>query len=371
MRELVWLTDTEEDYRGEGADPLLGHRQESWRWDILTLDGAPAGTLDGVEDASLEWSTGNTIRGGGSLSWAGTPEQEPDWSRVMLQPWYTAKTDGGEVTWPRGVFIPAAPVQAHTDGGSTASVELYDKLLILDQDKVQQTYTVPAGANIVDAVRWLIASAGQPRMAIEDSTQTTRSAMVWEAGTSKLAIVNDLLDSINYFALWCDGYGVYQGRPYQAPADRPVERVFVDDDESIYAPEFTHDLDLFSVPNKVIEIGRGDGETAALTSTATNEDPASPYSFQRRGRWIVHVDQDVEAANQATLDGIARRRLAELTQTASVVAFEHAHVPLELNDVLRFQRRDRGLDVTATVQSFSVPTAPGELMKTRIREVTT
>lgn len=366
--DVVWLGDSTPAYPVKRRDPMVDHRQESWRWDILTLDEAPAGTLDGVTDGSLEFNINNTIRGGGSLEWSG--QEEPDWSRIMLQPWFVLKTAEVEIAWPRGVFIPAAPVQEHTDEGVSVNVELYDKLLILDQDKVDRTYTVKAGANVVDTIRSIISGAGQTKHLIEDSDATLRSAMFWEAGTTKLKIINELLDAINYFSLWCDGYGTYQGSPYKAPASRPVVRNFVDDQDSIYRPDFTHDRDLFNIPNKVIEVGRSDGEEEGLVATATNTDPSSPYSYQQRGRWIVQHDTDVEATSQQVLNDIAQRRLAQLSQTASSIGFSHAHVPLELNELVTFERGARGLKLSATVQSFSISTRPGELMQTKIREVT-
>lgn len=367
MREVIWLGDSTPVYPIGGGDPLLGHRDEVWRWDVLTLAEAPGGTLDGVEDATLEFNVNATIRGGGNLTWSGV--EEPDWSKILLQPWYVLNTPEGPIGWPRGVFIPAAPVDAHTDTGKTVDVELYDKLLILDQDKVDKTYTVAEGTNVVTAIIVVIESAGQTRHAIEDKADTLKHPMVFEAGTSKLAIVNELLSSINYFSLWCDGYGVYQGRPYQEASARPVVRTFVDDEDSIFAPDFTHDRDMFNIPNKVIEVGRGDGDTEGLVATATNEDPRSPYSYQARGRWIVHVDTDVEATSQGVINGIATRRLGELSRTASAVDFEHAHVPLELNDIVEFKRGDRDLAIRAAVQTMTISTATGDLVKTKIREV--
>lgn len=369
MKEVIWLGDSTPVYPIGGKDPLLDHRDESWRWDILTLKEAPAGTLDGVEAGTLEFNVNATIRGGGNLTWSGL--DEPNWSQILLQPWYVLRTAEMEISWPRGVFIPAAPVDAHTDTGKTVDVELYDKLLILDQDKTDSTTTIGKFINVVEAIRTVIGSAGQTRHAIEDNPQVLRSAMVWEAGTSKLRIVNDLLAAVNYFSLWCDGYGVYQGSPYKAPAARPIVRRFVDNKDSIYTPDFTHDRDMFNIPNKVIEIGRGDGDTPGLVATATNEDPDNPYSYPSRGRWIVHVDTDVEATSQAVLDGIATRRLRELAQVASAVDFTHAHVPLELNDVVEFERGDRAVKLRATVQTMSISTTPGDLVQTKIREVTT
>lgn len=365
---VAWLAGRESTYPRRQVDPLVGHRSEAWRWDLLTLTDAPAGMLDGVEGAQLDFSIHNTIRSGGSLTWSGS--DAPDWMRIRLQPWYTLATmDGDEMSWPLGVFIPAAPKVSYTDDGASVGVELYDKLLVLDQDKVEATHTEVAGAVVTERIRALIASTGEYLIAVEDSGETLSAPMVWEAGTSKLAIINDLLDAINYFSLWCDGYGTYRADPYTAPTSRPLAREFLDDEHSIYAPDFTHDRDDFNVPNKLVLVARSDGETEALISTATNVDPASPYSYPSRGRWLTHVETDVEATSQAVLDGIASRRLAEKAQVASTFDIEHALIPLDLNALVAFRRSPAGIHAHAVVQKMSIDTATGALVATTLREV--
>lgn len=351
------------------GNPLTGPRQESWRWDLLTLDDELVDRLDGVKSARLTYSIFATIRGGGQLSWAGTTA--PDWNRMRLQPWYTAEfPDGTSQSWPLGVFIPAAGPAKWSDGLCEAEVELYDKLLVLDRDKVEGTFTVDAGAIVTDTVAAIIEGAGETRYSIEDSAELLSSPMVWEPGTSKLRIVNDLLDAINYFALWADGHGVLRGQPYVAPADRGVAWDFADGPQSIYSPEFEHDRDEFDVPNKFVCVGRGDGETEGLIGSATNEDPDSPYSFQQRGGWITETATDVEATSQEVIDAIAQRRLTEATQVTSSLVVPHAILPdLDLNAAVTFRRRPAGLDLRAVVQATEISTTLGELQKTTIREV--
>lgn len=346
---------------------LAGHRGESWRYDLLNLQDQTIGTLDGVTGASFEFSIASTIRSGGSLE---CRVNGVDWLSVRIQPWYTMEAEGETLTWPIGVFIPASPGIQFSGEGNSRTIDLYDKLQILDQDRVETTYSVAPGVVVTTLIKGLLFGIGETRDAITPSTATVRSAMVWEADTSKLQIINDLLASINYFSLWVDGYGVFQGTPYQEPGKRGTAWVFEDDDQSIYSPDFFNDRDDFNVPNKVALVSTSTDTVAALTAVATNENPASPYSYNRRGRWITTTEKDIEVANQGTLNLMAQRRLAELSQVSSNFDISHALIPLNLNDAVKFVRSTEGISSVGVVQKMSFGTAVGEQVKTTIREVT-
>ena len=132
------------------------------------------------------------------LTWAGLTV--PEWTQIRVQPWVSIDFADGETdSWPLGVYLPATPTIHWSDAVATADVDLYDKLLILVEDKVNATFAVPAGAVVTEQVEAIIASAGESRMSIAASTATLRSAMVWEPGTTKLRIINDLLAAVNYF----------------------------------------------------------------------------------------------------------------------------------------------------------------------------
>ena len=358
---------------GSTPDPLTGSRTEKWSYTLLDLNDAPIGTLDGVESAQLTYSIFNTVRSGGTMQWGSGGAAEPDWTQVRVQPFYTATfPDGSSVSWPLGVFIPGTPTANWKDTGHTRSIQLYDKLLVLDGDHFEEAYAVPAGAVVTDTIRTIISDAGQTNVAITDSTATVLTGMAWPADTSRLQVINDLLASINYFSLWCDGYGAYRADPYTPPSSRLVVRNFRDDATSIYSPEFDHELDIFDAPNKIILVSTSDGTGPPLTSVATNTDPNSPTSFPARGRWISRTDANVAASSQTVLDALAQRRLADATQVASVITLKHAPVPdVILNSIVTFRRVPAGLDLTGVVQSMQVSSALGALVTTQVQEVQT
>lgn len=345
---------------------LTGPREESWRYDILNLNNHRLGTLDEVTSASFEFSTFTTIRSSGQLE---SKAKGIDWMKVRIQPWYTARGGGHELSWPIGIFIPAAPGTQYSGEGASQSIELYDKLQILVDDKVESTFSVAAGTNVTTQIKGLLSAAGEVKDAVTPSDAELRTSMVWEADTTKLQVINDLLAAINYFSLWVDGYGVFHGTPYIEPAARGIAWSFKDDSNSIYSPNFFNDRDDFSVPNKVQLVSTSDGETPALTAEATNEDPNSRYSYNQRGRWITMTELDVEAASQFTLNTLAQRRLIELSNVSSTFDISHALLPLELNSAVEFIRDTEDIRTTAVVQKMSFSTGVGEQVKTTIREV--
>jgi hypothetical protein len=332
------------------GDPLTGPRAESWRVEMLALDGTPLGPLDGAASLSLSWDASRDILGTGSLVWAGL--DAPDWKTVRLQPVYEAVfPDGAVAEWPLGVFIPDVPAERWTDGSQEQTVGLFDGLKVLVDDKTPQTFSLPVGAYPTAEVRLILAAAGIPdaMVALVDSVAQLQVAMVWEPGTTRLRIVNDLLEACNYWPLATDGYGVYTSSPHYLAEDRVERWTFADGQASIYDPEFEVEGDTFDIPNRVTVIGRTSGDTPPLVAVATNEDLMSPYSQPIRGRWIDRAPETVEAVDFATLDALARRRLAEATQAARTVTLAHWLVPLDLNDLVRFRNSVAGVDLRGLV----------------------
>lgn len=313
-------------------------------------------------------------------------EQRVDWLNARIRPMISiSRLGGGDDPAgrlvPAGVYLCAAPVEQWTDAGLMREVELADKLSILDQDIASgdpsgiAAYALDTGANIIDAIKALIAETGEESPAIEPDTKVLAAPMVWEVGTTRLRVINDLLDAAGYFSLWCDGYGHYQAKAYVQPSDRvPVyESIapFSDGPRSLMDPGWTRDRDIYSIPNRVLLVGQGTGEVAALTSTATNVDPDSPYSFPSRGRWITLVEIGVEAASQTELDTLARARLSRATSITNQLTVRHAYLPdLLVNSVVKFVNPDSGLDTYCYVVNTTIPFDPTGLCQTVMRLVT-
>ena len=140
-----------------------------------------------------------------------------------------------------------------------------------------------------------------PAIVEEESPETAQSDIVFPAGTSRLKIINDLLDAANYFSLWCDGAGRFRVTKYRAPKDRtPVyqmEEPLAEGENSLLGVAWSHDEDIYSVPNRVVAVQQGDDEEEGMSAVADLNvlDPGSRFNQRNRGRFITEVYDGVEA----------------------------------------------------------------------------
>lgn len=256
---------------------------------------------------------------------------------------------GDDYVWPVGTYLFDSPKEQR---GIAPSVELplLTKLAVVDQDAVEESYSLPEGSNIVQAVSDLILSTGESRIALTESSEVTSSTLVFEAGTPKLSIINALLNSANYASLWCDGSGQFRVEPYVEPRSRPIAREFATGELSIHKPNWAREQDVLSIPNRVVVVASGSNDAPPIVGRAENTDPDSPYSIPSRGRVISRNEQVEDMSSQAAADSYAQRLLAGGMTPVSKLSVTHAIVPLNPNDLVRFVTDE---DRLATVSNMS------------------
>src|SRR5690606_19344240 len=157
-----------------------------------------------------------------------------------------------------------SPAENHTAFGVTYDVGLLTKMNVIHEDTVEDRFSVAVGAAIIPAVVALIESTGETRVAVTDSDSTLTAALTWDAGTSKLTIINDALQAAGYWSLRGDGSGLCRVGPYTNPADRPVAFEFEHGAASVHFPDWSRAQDHTSVPNRFIAVGQGDEDDPPL-----------------------------------------------------------------------------------------------------------
>ena len=287
-----------------------------------------------------------------------------------IRPWVRlAMPDGGYVEWPQGVFLLATPSRTlGANGIVMRDVEAYDQLLVLQDDKVADRYSVAVGAKYTDAVNTLVFGFAR---SVTPSALTLPGGMEWEPGTTKLRILNDLLGAINYESAWFDERGTLICRPYQAPSTVTPGYVYGADAASVITGDVGQTIDLFDVANKWVLV-KSEADQAPLTGTYVNDAPSSPTSTVSRGRVIVDFRTEEDAADQATLTAKAQRLGFNASQVFENIELETAAMPIHSNaDVLRLSVPGLAVEGIYSEHTWELRLRAGAPMSHTVRRVVT
>lgn len=340
---------------------LTSHRQESWTYEILDRTDQVVGPLVGVKlgSGSLTYNTHAEVKSGGSLTYYG---EEIDWDIHRIKITYKASTTYGEVEWPLGVFIVTKPEDNYSSTSRSQNLQLMDKTQILVEDAVASTYVIPAKTKVTDAIRKLVLSTGESRIILEDSNEVTRVTQVWKAGTTKLRIINDLLEQINFFSIFTDTEGNFRGSKYVKPESRPAAWSFVTGENSIFKSEYTRTDDRYGRPNRCIVLASSDGTDDGIKGVAVDQ-----ADYNKVKRWITRVEEGVEAATAAIAKEIAEKKLDAARSTSRNIELHHAALPPMLNARTPFHTLHMAGD--GVVQTMDIPLVAGGMTKTSLREL--
>ncbi len=334
-------------------------RRESYVFDLLSPDGLllrrlehvkPGGHISGNSNARIRWS--------GSITYTGSITRE-QWYQYRIRPQLVINGN----LHPLGVYVVRPAQITRSETGTAMQLDLYDRTFIPAGDVIDTTMSAPAGIHVSALVGEILTSTGEVAPAMTSSGIKLPSPMVWEAGTSKLTIINELLAAIGYNALWCDFTGAYRIGPYARPSTRPVSYTFLPGKNAIHLGRWvrTHNA---IVPNKIVCISQETSNTPAMRAVALNEDPNSPYSIHNQGVWVAQTHTGIEAANQEVLDAKAQRYLASATPSATMQR-SMLTTPIDLNSVVISETGAREV-----VKNIDYTLTPASLMEITSREVT-
>lgn len=194
------------------------------------------------------------------------------------------------------------------DTSISRDVTAYSTIQILLDDKIETRLQIAAGTNIINECIRLIGTNGL--YDITPSSKSLLSDKIYEIGTNKITIINELLSIANYTSLYVDREGKYIARPYVLPTDRPIDFTIQNDINGLVKERMTDDLDLFDVPNVFIRYTNDVNINPPLMYTFENNNINSITSIPNRGRRIVDaatieattIDDVVEKAKSDALD---------------------------------------------------------------------
>ena len=324
-----------------------GSRESFITVELLNKYDVKTGELDVIKDSGhIRFDSEAEIQRVGSVSVPEKQFREIDWINDRIRPIFNLKMpDGGVAKWSLGVFLISSPNRKYNGTQVIRELELFDKNLILREDKITERLFYDKNKKYTDLIKDIINSAGIPQIEIEDSPLVLPLEREFDLGTPKLQIINELLEEINYKKIWVDNNGVYQVNKYIEPSKREVEYSYRSDDTSIITPDMVEEIDLFNAPN-VWHVTYSNPEALPKVATYENNSLSSITSIPNRGRRIVKLEKIENIPDQQTLESITKRIAYNDSQIYSTFTFSTSIMPHHSNDNMLFIDV-KGMDVSS------------------------
>lgn len=234
----------------------------------------------------------------------------------------------GQAEHPLGVFLLPSPARKVRGLSVYRDIAGYDVTQILLEDRFTGRYYLPAGTEYIEAVKRIVNSAGLPNLTIPVSTAVLTRDREYQAGTSKLDAINELLRECNYTSLWADAAGQLRAAPYVQPSLRQPDISYLDDGQScIIADSEGEELDIFAIPN-VFVVTSSSPDGGELSATYVNDNPLSPTSTVRRHRQIVDYREISDIAGIEELDAYVKRIAYAAGTAYSTITFDTPLIPV-------------------------------------------
>lgn len=381
------------DYTDEDVQNMLhaktGSRFLMFRYDLLDVNENKIRELRNVVSGSISMNALSTIKRTARFRIKEDPNEPINFMNNRIQPWamfklpdkFVQNADGTRVLlegkwieYPLGVYLLSSPKKTEVGKEVYRDIEAYDGIVILEEDKFIDRYTVRAGTKYTQAIIDILQGAGITKYNIGTSDKVLTSDIEYEPGTEKTKPISDFLTAINFTALYVDEYGYFTAQPYVSPSDRDPDYRYVEDQFSVVQNGVEEELDLYSVPNSWVavytSVDSTSQNTIALTSTYTNTNADSPTSTVSRGRTIVDYRKVNEMADQAALDAYVQRIAFEASQIFGKVTFETAIMPFHgFQNVLYLENETLGISGKYAETAWSFDLKAGATMSHSVRRV--
>lgn len=247
-------------------------------------------------------------------------------------------------------------------------IECYDQASLCKRSLVETRYYIAAGTPYLDAINALLIDCGITRVISDSNVDTlTTDREDWDIGTSRLSIINTLLDEINFYPLYFDLSGVARLAKKADLSSVIPTYTYKADQLSILYAECSSELDIFDTPNVFIVL-MSNAEQGAMKATAENNSPSSALSIIRRNQRIPRTYKVDNIASQAALQEYADNLRNDSLLSTETVEFYTAINPVHsVHDVLVLQHPD--IEGVFLETSWSMTLKAGERMTHKAKRV--
>lgn len=327
---------------------------------------------------TLERNLDTDIKESGSIEVAGRLDIGGDLLRVYLD---ASFVDGTSETVCLGTFLPAVQRSSLGLGVEKQSVQLSGRLQELQDMQFVEPFQVPAGTNLVDEAKRLCTEVGlvvetdQSDLTASDSLFYGVQADSQEEAASestRLSVVNDLLQRANFDTARTDTWGTVLMRRTTAIANRSIVWEFREGETARFLSEFEDNTETSGIANVFYAVYTGapsdDAETVVTIGKAVDDDPTSPWSTVSLGREIVQRSDYDEYTSQEEATAEAERLLTENRQKTRKLTLQHVYQPVTISDAILLDYPTAGIIETVYgVRKQTLNLSAGCLTESEIR----
>lgn len=329
------------------------------------------GEYDFITDGSIEKSNNSDYKVSGSFSFEGT--EAPD-THDLLRVYYQATDEEGEtVTEPLATFFVEYASLDHSaifDGVRPNGIKASGKfdgvsvMSVLKNKSYGRPYTIVKGTNAIYKAQLLVDECGLP-VEYEPNSFCLAADHTFDASATYLDMVKWLCDVAGYTAM-PNAMGTVELMPTYK-SKRVLE--FANGSKSIMYPQLTVENDWQKTCNVVKVLYNTD--KACAYAAARNERGSKASLENRGGREITYTEEvsevDTTSGIVQGLMELATAKLLKLSPDVEFTKFDHAYIPIDINDVVRINYSGEQWEGRADV--ISIKLEPSAKTTTKIKRV--
>lgn len=263
----------------------LSGRENSWKFTLLDKDeNVKVRELTNVESFTMTYSSLSSLKCEVTAKMHDDTQINFLSDRLLIT--LIVRIRKMKFEFPMGIYLFNSP-SCDRDGRTqslvtdTRNVALYSKLKIYQDDKIMSDYELAAGTNILSKILSLL---GTSKCKFPTSTRVLQTNKSYQIGTSKLEIINDLLDTLGWNSLSVDGEGYFYSSKYVEPPNRSIDFTYTDESNQQIMPNFTDEFDLSGIYN--VFTGYCTINNVCYNYSFINSNESSPTSTINLGRNI-------------------------------------------------------------------------------------
>lgn len=302
----------------------------------------------------------------------------PDLVRVYMG----AEWPGETASVVLGTFLPSIPGRSVNQLYSTGTLHMSGRLQELLDDQFGSPVTVGKGEVAVERAAEVIEAAGLEVVAEESDYRVTENRYYGvgadqnnsQVGSTKLDMVNDLLDLAGFRAAYTDPMGRVILEKYRDPDEIAPSWSFVEGPSAKFEWSMTEEKDSSSTANHVVVVYGPNEDGERYIGEAWDRDPESPLSTVSRGRTITksYSYTDMPPGSSAEeRQKYANDRAGSLLSTAQSVIWRvnmrHAYAPIAVNDTAELRYQSGGIDGKFQVRAMRLALSGGCPTETELR----